>query len=330
MRAASPPGSPWRHPGRSRACPSRRRRAASVPRRPTTLRRSYRSGAVAAAQDIPGDSAEVTDLGRLVPRAGGQHRVDVGPGGGRNRIGGGDHRVPAVFHPAEGEPRDEPLQPVRPGQQSFKRLRPDVHQIDDQQGIESAGEPFGRLRAFERRQTREDQVGAFELARCDPFAGEPFERAAEVSVAADPGERHVPFIGPHGDQSNGKPLLLANAQRHVPPGLAAVAPGGGSTRSRRAPGRRARGRASSSEAAAGPPRECRRMDSRSRSTGAGAGARHGSWWPEPSKSGTPSGVWPPSRAKESQTKPVACVFVRSFGRGDSWTSRVDKLILSLG
>ena len=51
----------------------------------------------------------------------------------------------AALHAAEEERLEEATDPLRPRKETLERLRPQIHEIDDQNGIETAGESGGGL-----------------------------------------------------------------------------------------------------------------------------------------------------------------------------------------
>ena len=162
----------------------------------------------------------------LVGRLAAEHRVEIFWRRGGDGVGRRDDLVAASLHAAQKKGRDNFPQPGGAGHEPLECFGPDIHHVDHEQGIEPLGEPGRGLRPLQGRQAREDDVGPLELAGGDRFGGEPLEGAAEVAMAVQAGQRNIFLIGPHGHQPHGKALLLANAQRHVAAGLAAVAPVG--------------------------------------------------------------------------------------------------------
>ena len=156
-----------------------------------------------------------------------KHRVGVGLGRCGNGVCGSDQGLPSFQHAAQHKWRDQPLEEAGPGQEPVKRLGPDVHQVQHKRSVELLGEAGGRLGAVERGQAREDDVGPLQLAGRHRLVRQPLEGFPEVAVAADAGQRHVLFVGPHGHQPHGEALVLADPEGGGANRLPAVAPGGG-------------------------------------------------------------------------------------------------------
>ena len=155
-----------------------------------------------------------------------EHGVGIGLRGRGDGVGLLHECLPPLQHSSQHEGREEARQKPRARDQAVERFGPDIHQIEHKRRIEPAGEPGGSLGAFERRQAREEDVGAFQLARRDRLVRQPLEGAAEVAVAADPGQRDILLIGPHRHEPHGEALVFTDAEGGRANRLAAVAPGG--------------------------------------------------------------------------------------------------------
>ena len=179
----------------------------------------------------PGKLVHIRPNGADVPgrvgRGGRKRGLGVGGRRGGEGVGSGHEGLAAAGHVAQEQRGQESPQQPGAGQDPFERLGPEVLDVEDEGGVQLAGEPQPCLGALEGREAGEDDVGAVELPRRDAFVGQPFERAAEVFVAVQPGQRDVFVIRPRGHQPHGEPLVLADPERGGADGLAAVAPGGG-------------------------------------------------------------------------------------------------------
>ena len=166
----------------------------------------------------------MADVPGLVAGRGLRHRGQVTVGRRRDRIGGLEQGPPPCGHTAKEQGIQRLSEPLRSGQEPLERLGPDIHQVDDQIGVEAFCQTRRRLWTLQRWEAGEDHVGPLELAGRDRFVGQPLERAAKVAVAGQAGKGDVFRVGPNGHQPYGKPLFIAGEQRRGPGSLAAVAP----------------------------------------------------------------------------------------------------------